>query len=222
MCDVCYAINLDRRPERWALLAQRLPADWELPEVRRFPAIDGRTLPCDRTVTPGTLGCLASHRAVLERVARKARTALIFEDDVIFRPDFCRQFAELMRIVPAGWHQVYLGGNHRRPPRRIAPGLLRCAYTTATHAYLVSPSGAARLLASLDGWSGHVDQAYGRMHAAGTVEAYAPERWLCGQAGGTSDVLGFNRPARVPESYYDFEGLYEGETARTLNPTEAA
>ena len=203
--DVVYCLNLNRRPDRWSMFSQRIPDEWDLPEIKRVAAVDGRGLACDGRVTPGTLGCLATHRAMLEQVVRKARVALVFEDDVIFRAEFCRNFAALLRSMPDDWDMIYLGGEHKRTPTYIAPGVLRCTWTTRTHAYLVRPDAAVKLLRGLAGWESHVDHAFGQMQADGMVLAYAPERWLCGQSAGTSDVHGFNQPGRVVENYFDYE-----------------
>ena len=205
MIDAVYCINLDRRPDRWSSFLQQIPRDWDLPEVKRFRAIDGRELPRQVAMTPGTLGCLHTHRKLLSHIVRKNRIVLILEDDVIFRPQFCENLIALLAVVPDDWEQIYLGGNHRKAPRVASDGLLRCTYTTATHAYIVNPRGAEKLLAATDDYVGHIDQAFGRAHERGEVIAYAPRLWLCGQDDGVSDVMGFNRPARVTASYYDWE-----------------
>jgi hypothetical protein len=103
-----------------------------------------------RHPTSTRTGIWESHRAVaLEALARGARTALVFEDDVLFvrDPDArrLRRLAACVRALPPDWTILYLG---HLPLKGwlVAPRLMR-AFSGCAHAYLASER-ALRFLAA--------------------------------------------------------------------------
>jgi glycosyl transferase, family 25 len=92
-----WLINLDRDTQRLARMQQQLVAMGL--DYTRFAAIDGRAQADElaarvdaatyarnmgQNVTPGHIGCYASHVAVWEQVAQPTQpVALILEDDVV-------------------------------------------------------------------------------------------------------------------------------------------
>ena len=97
-----WLINLDRDTGRLARMQQQLDAMGLA--YTRFAAIDGRAQADElaarvdaaayarnmgQNVTPGHVGCYASHVAVWEQVAQAPQpVALILEDNVVFHDDF--------------------------------------------------------------------------------------------------------------------------------------
>ena len=97
-----WLINLDRDTQRLARMQQQLVAMGL--DYTRFAAIDGRAQADElaarvdaaayarnmgQNVTPGHVGCYASHVAVWEQVAQAPQpVALILEDNVVFHDDF--------------------------------------------------------------------------------------------------------------------------------------
>lgn len=88
-----YVINLDRRPDRWAVMAEQL--DRLGIEAERIPAVDGRNLsdrdrrfgPYGRLLLPA-VGCCRSHAAAMRRLlATDAPAALVLEDDIELAED---------------------------------------------------------------------------------------------------------------------------------------
>lgn len=156
--DAVYAINLDRRPDRWAHTQQQL-ARVGL-QAERVSGVDGETavnveqlrrdgvltdmavqrlaLPKEEKLfgmdlTMGALGCALSHRKVWQRVVDEQRKCcLILEDDVEFHPRMKRTFADRWSRVPADWGVVYLGGldllAKGKPPRPFLADGVRYAY----------------------------------------------------------------------------------------------
>ena len=104
-----YCINLDRRPDRWqAVLAQ--PVTKMIPNFKRFPAVDGKTLDYttdkristvaryniknhkrrshDMLDTMGGVGCALSHIGLWEQLVKSSETVyLIMEDDFEATPE---------------------------------------------------------------------------------------------------------------------------------------
>ena len=203
MFDHCFFLNLDRRPDRWQAFCERLPHDWPFPTPTRFSGVDGRccTVPESWQATPGAYGCMLSHRMILERAADNDESVLILEDDAVFRPGFASEAIRLLTVVPRGWHQLYFGGQHDKllPPEPVVSGLVRCCGTRKTHAYAVSPDGAAQLAIALQAADTHADCVFHKLHR--NIAAYAASPWLVGQAAGISDIFGSQ--ASVRENFWD-------------------
>ena len=203
MLDHCFCLNLDRRLDRWEAFCERLPHDWPFPTPARISAVDGRQcrIPESWKATPGAYGCMLSHRLILERAAENSERVLILEDDAVFRTGFSELAKRLLCEVPTGWHQLYFGGEHDKllPSSAVRPGLVRCHGTRKTHAYVVSPEGAAQLAIALQSADTHVDCVFHKLHQR--IASYAASPWLVGQAAGVSDIFGLQ--SRVGENFWD-------------------
>lgn len=126
-------------------------------DVHTHPAYDGprRRRAAGKDLMGGEIGCLLSHKAVLQKViASNYPSALIFEDDVVLNPDFKNVVAALAGQGTSFDIVRFLGspkvakGRHRK----IAPlyrdyHLVRLARTHGgAHAYLITKQGAEKLL----------------------------------------------------------------------------
>lgn len=194
--DAVYVISLARRPDRLEAFWCRLPSDWPLPSPTVFEAVDGHLEERPRWWhgTPGSWGCYRSHRQVLADAAGAGlERILILEDDATFAPDCTARASSLE--VPADCQMLYLGGQHLATPQPGPPGLVVGRNVNRTHAYAVF--GRTALETILEHlrpdpalWRSrhHIDHHYGILHRNGRIRAYACQPWLCGQAGGQSDV----------------------------------
>lgn len=199
--DRVVVISLRRRPERLAGFRSRLAAVWPHLDPDVFPAVDGQlAAPPDWwRGGAGAWGCYRSHQRILEEATLHGiGSLLVFEDDAAFVADFPARLAAFWAALPEDAGQVYLGGQHLRPPTDVNDQVVRCTNCNRTHAYAVRGAEAIRRLYRWthagSHWRGkhHIDHHYGRQHPSG-VPAYAPREWLCGQAAGPSDVA--TRPA---------------------------
>ena len=188
-------INLDRRPDRLESFRARL-ADAASPgflsRVERFPAVDGRDLELTEEIRhtfrgndfgyrKSFIGCALSHLALWKQAAAgDAPGALILEDDVTLCRGFEGQLVELCGELeerhPA-FDVLLLGLFDWRPApeddfeRSRLPARLRpfdgSRYIGGTFAYVVSRSGAERLLsiAGRDGIQNGIDRFVHRKEA---------------------------------------------------------
>jgi len=132
-------INLDRRPERWQRVQHAFAAHG-IQRVRRFSASDGNeiALPRDWAHTPGAFGCLDSHvRAVREARDAGAASVLIFEDDVVFDPQFKEKFAMYIQELPFDWDMLFLGALHKDEPFIVSEHIARITKANSTFAYAI-------------------------------------------------------------------------------------
>jgi glycosyl transferase, family 25 len=133
----------------------------------RFPAVAGSDLPvhlkpyfCDAEgriatrLTPGELGCYASHIGVWQRIVEAdIPCALVCEDDAQLPSDMEQILSDALAALPEGWDMVHLS---RAPDRAFKPlsrlgrsqMLIRHSRIPAgTACYLISRAGAAKMLA---------------------------------------------------------------------------
>ena len=134
---------------------------------------------------------------------------LVFEDDACFSPNFAGRLPKVMREVQSlkkGWDMLYLGGQHlykeTSPPWNYAgtKHLLRCNNVNRTHAMAVNArfmvKFAQHIIHAPDYIGAeddlHIDHQLGEIHRS--IVTLASEPWLCGQAGGPSNVNGQDKP----------------------------
>ncbi|MBP1777768.1 MAG: hypothetical protein H6Q86_3778, partial [candidate division NC10 bacterium] len=157
-------VNLERRPDRLSRFQQQAAREG-LTAYRRFAAVDGRQL-CitdairhlfrgnDFGYRRSIIGCALSH---LEIWRSLAQPALILEDDVELADAFLFKLHSVLRQarqLDGPWDIIFLGWHpwaalQAEVPRHTAhPTLIRMTWRDfmgGSFAYLLSPSGAAKL-----------------------------------------------------------------------------
>lgn len=153
--------------------------------------------PHELTMTPSERGCAMSHvRVWREVVKRGLPSALVLEDDALLVSKFKKKLAKITEELPNGeWDVLHLGfwlpGQHVQPPessivRRFpgvkdAPDLFRPSYMWQTHCYLVSYSGAKKLLSWLP-VDGPVDNYIAKHVLLGELVEFAARTPLANQS----------------------------------------
>jgi len=121
-----FVINLDRRKDR--LNELKIPFEWE-----RFTAFDA-----SKMNQPGYVGCLLSHRTLLEKIKDlKLESAMIFEDDVELCEDFENKFNVILKQLPEDWDLLYLGGWNQGTIKKYSEGLNVAENVICMHAYMI-------------------------------------------------------------------------------------
>lgn len=143
-----FCINLDRRPDRWAL-SEREFARFNL-SVTRWPGVEYVESPYP-ALRPGQAGCLDSHKQIWRHMLENGWPAtLVFEDDVVFSSDFKDIFAAAARELPEDWDVWSLHAT-RAQMTYVGKYIARLRGPLwGTHGYLVSRRGCERLLAFPD------------------------------------------------------------------------
>lgn len=127
-----FVINLDRSPERMAIMKPRL--NRLLIKWHRVPAIDGHQLNLSsvddvddvayrrrngKTLNPAEVGCYLSHLRALDQFLQSdAEYGLLLEDDAAFPDDFLLLLERLIK-VDSLWDVVKMSGFHSGTPIRI-------------------------------------------------------------------------------------------------------
>jgi glycosyl transferase, family 25 len=178
-----FVINLNRQPEKYESFL-RLNAGAKI-AFERFEASDGALFsPKDAIemklvapgarLTPGAVGCAASHFRIWREAVESGMAALVFEDDAIVRDDIREHLERLIPTVGT-WDYIALGYNidsildldwapnmksmmvfrplspsdtdaaaFQRSTAQVAAMRLNNCFGTV--GYVVSPAGAAKLL----------------------------------------------------------------------------
>ena len=123
-----FVINLDRSPERLALMqaqAGALGLSFE-----RVPGVDGtKALPAwvitqflselgqePTALSRGEVGCYASHLRVMSKIIdHRLEAAIVLEDDALLDESFARNAERAIRAAPEGWDCIHLSTNFKRP-----------------------------------------------------------------------------------------------------------
>ncbi|XP_032689726.1 glycosyltransferase 25 family member isoform X1 [Odontomachus brunneus] len=169
--DHIYMINLLRRPERRKRM-QRLFKELGI-QAETIDAVDGRTLnesileewgvkPMPdyadpyhkRPMTMGEIGCFLSHYIIWQKVLEYGyKNVMVLEDDVRFEPFFRQKVHYVLTElsdIDTEWDLVYLGRKRlmESAESRIQGSkfLVRAAYSYWTLGYILSDSGAKKLV----------------------------------------------------------------------------
>lgn len=150
-CDHIRRRNIEREIARYGFCGVRVSG------------VDGSLLPKDlhsyfsasTRLTPGEIGCYASHLRVAKLIVKHELSfAVVLEDDALLASDFQATLAELLRRLPKGWDLAHLSGI---PSRVVKPVLglqdhqiVRYSRVpSGTVGYLLSLEGARKLLAPM-------------------------------------------------------------------------
>jgi len=211
LADVdCWAINLDRRADRWAWVTGHL-RNRGLQQPQRFAAIDGRLttspdeiaryrreLPSGIGPIAADIGCTKSHLGLLRCLAEAPKPwTLIVEDDVALHRDIHPRWSILAPKAPKDALMILLGCKHEQPPVSLGegePSWCRITHATCAHAYLVSDESLPLLIEATADVARSFDVAWNQVHQLGRT--YAPLPHLAIQREDYSDISGRRRPIR--------------------------
>lgn len=207
--DRVFVINCQHRPDRLAAVKDQLTTNGmaDLEKVTFFRAIVGDfvTCPADWATGNGAWGCWKSHSRIAEDVlhARDERAGLLYnnylvlEDDVFFLPNALEDLNTFMEALPPKWDQIYLGGQHRMPVSKTEnPRVVVGNSVHRTHAYALSSKAFTRFYRHINyatdyrGTLKHIDHQLELAHQRRDWTVYCPEKWICGQDEGHSNVYG--------------------------------
>jgi len=110
--------------------------------------------------SPGALGCLQSHKNLLQQIVKDRQPSFIFEDDILIHKNFKWLFANAASATN-GCNWIYLGCSQKKwgMVKRTKP-VYNARMSIATFAYWVSEEAAELLLSKIDSWFIPVDAYY--------------------------------------------------------------
>ena len=155
----CSVINLDRNPQRWEDVQEKI-IKAGFTNFERFSAVDGKNPEVLKTVWeqlgnpsfaswdqefvqyPGKQGCFLSHVLLWKKIIdEKIPWMTVFEDDVLFHPKWNELAPQYFESTPKEFDVLYLGAQFEFYSQyHIDQGPIFC-----THAMIVSYEGAKKL-----------------------------------------------------------------------------
>ena len=187
--DRVYYLSLDKRSDRRDLFWDNLAnCQWPFKELpRRVRATCPESVPPGYGFSTGAYGCTLSHTRIWKTMLDYNETALILEDDALFKNDFGPQVLQFLTTVPNDWDCLMIGGDHLgKMPRKLTDTIYRCTYTYSTHCYTMRGAmlrecydTAVKSLYTLDRFIGGLMWKY---------KVYAPNPFIVGQRESYSDI----------------------------------
>jgi GR25 family glycosyltransferase involved in LPS biosynthesis len=189
MFGPCFVINLSKDHKKLDDMTKKLGK--LNTSFERFDAILGKDVSdevlseeltgwCKLTCPKPTIGCALSHKGTWKLVVeRNLPSAVVFEDDCEFDPNFYEVVGSAMKALPVDWDIVYFGcivGCYKRKedvpafdsilltaagrntePEVLSEHLYRPTMPLACHAYAISNKGAKTLLEKIPKVNFHID-----------------------------------------------------------------
>ncbi|TFY59301.1 hypothetical protein EVG20_g7840 [Dentipellis fragilis] len=185
--------------------AKKLNLNLACTHENRLLASFSASLPPQRILTPAKVACWHSHMQVIREIANSEdeRPAIILEDDVDMEWDIQSRLEALWPALPVDWDIVYLGhcwsdeslnaalrttspppspdlASNLHPTHSSRSSLHPSVAPKCTHAYVLSRSGARRVLLHLRhppfAYSRAIDQALAWLVRSGRVRAFSVVR----------------------------------------------
>ncbi len=146
--DRVFVINLDKRKDRQEHFKKELSRFGI--SYNRVSAVDGEDedVPDIDGLTPGEVGCILSHKKVLERIIeQKIQLPLILEDDIIFEDNFSSRFERHFSQLPQDWSMYYLAANTTQDQNltSVSENIDRTHKALTTHSYSIKLKKAEKL-----------------------------------------------------------------------------
>lgn len=130
----CVVINLDKRSDRLDAFGQEFGREALGQTFERFAARTASV--AENPVVNGRIGCLLSHRGVVEMARdRGLEYVVVFEDDVTLVPGAGQQWRQAIeRLAGRPWQLLFLGQNTQGPVFKEDENLYRVSRSVALHA----------------------------------------------------------------------------------------
>lgn len=213
--DRVVILHLKKRRDRLARIYAELErVQWPFREPEIFYGYEGAKLPEPPgwTAGPGAAACREGHLAILRQAIQDdVQSLLVFEDDVVFEPNFVERVMDFLQRLPDDWDGMMWGGQHMvncaegtyPKAQEVAPGILRAMNCNRCHAYagkLKYIKALYRQWSTLDrefwappmkGISGkHIDWSQVVSPIQQAHQVYCPVKWFVSQGDGCSDIGG--------------------------------
>ncbi len=171
-----YVVNLDRSRDRMKKVTRqcqlagldlvRFPAV-DGSRLTRSERSLGTTVGCNKRCTNGIVGCGMSHMALWQLIVdNDMEDTFVAEDDVVFVRDFKRLLTKYWEEIPVDYDIIYVGclvgcdpdglesrdmkmhkwDNHGKKGKRVSEHVFVPNLALGTHCYIISKTGAAKLL----------------------------------------------------------------------------
>lgn len=183
-----FVISLDASAEsRYEPLLKRMEnmgVTYNITKIQAIPGTEVTDKP--HKLTPNTWGCTLSHIKALETAReRQLPCVLIIEDDIDFVENFTEKLDGYMRVLPADWEAVWLGGINGVAMESLTDDYYRVWASWGAFGYIVRQSMYNRWIAGLQQARLACDDFYRQYHRR--INCYRPKKDLITHLDGWSD-----------------------------------
>jgi len=222
--DKILIINMDRSTQRWSdsqeefaqrnIVMERFPAFDAQQHMREFGSVtmpNGRELSFGDPQISGMLGCKISHyNAIKYAHEQGVQKLLIFEDDVVLRPDINQRFSKYVKCLPEPWHMLYFICHNTSAPKNsplVAPNIRQLRRGYSVSGYSINMIFAPNLLEMLERSKKDcsVDRHFSKIHGHND-HCYVFEPYLVAPRKIKSDI------GHVFRSHKDWKPIFEQES----------
>jgi len=138
-------------------------------------------------------GCYLTHVKLWRKLVQDPYGyVVVMEDDIFVVSNFTSRLHAVMQTLPRDWDLLYLNGTDPKIGLPIRKGLHQLRGTLGTFAYVISKSGAIKLLASsARGTDKPIDHMIDGAILSGQVMAYIPSPTLAGHQSYLNSTLAY-------------------------------
>ena len=198
-----YIINLPHRIDRLSKVTKNPIPQPKLVRAVHYSKLstEDKQFWADKLVTEenfidsdGAMGCFASHYNAWKMIIESEdEIALVLEDDVNFKPEFETSLKTISESTPENFDILFIGGTYEGGAYSLGiykpEFAMKNAFTT--EAYIISKSGAAKLIELVDNkksTSCNVDWYLHNVGKKNLINYYAHCPLICFQTHGDSDI----------------------------------
>jgi glycosyl transferase family 25 len=183
----CYLINLEKNTDRLKTFTTYYSnSDLNSETFNKVKAIYGKYIDyssfispkVELNMTPGMVGCFLSHLEVYKKIINGDKPyALIFEDDARMIRNIQKSVIEIIpQFFPSDWDIILLGYDISNPVHHEIvkyPNYIKLHGFYGTHAYLITKSGAEKLLELVKiPFTNQIDHVMGELCELGLLNVY--------------------------------------------------
>jgi hypothetical protein len=161
----CFVIHLPKNKERLSVYSKLVNAGYQ--QIQLFEGVNGTLTTSvrialarlhqpiiDPTISTGAFGCLLSHLTLLQKIVDlQIPIATIFEDDILFHPQWKELSEHYLSITPSDYEVIFIGNQLDSCRQGILGPEITKEPLYCTHAYIVTLEGARKLLDCLLHWN---------------------------------------------------------------------
>jgi GR25 family glycosyltransferase involved in LPS biosynthesis len=159
-----FYINLKIRKDRNLSMVKEL-SKYNIKAKRVCGTI--KSEPSPHKINSGQLGCLLSHKKIIEQASQKHYDhILILEDDIVFKNTELKNIHNYWLSLPSDWDMFYLSGNNFMGLNKINNYIYKTNGTLSTGAYAIRQKAYNKILSILNSkiYDKPIDSYYAAMH----------------------------------------------------------
>ena len=183
--DICFVINRKDRPVRRETVKLQMKNRGIKYQI--WDAYDDSN---NHGFGSGTMySCTKTHYDIIcHALENKLKSIIIFEDDVVIRPDFHDLLVKSLKDLPKDWDFYYMGGVFDENYHRVTENILKVDHCWLVHAYIINYRSFEKVIGLLEKNFNHPKLTIDEFYAVSGLNMYFGLPMIAAQRIGISDV----------------------------------